>query len=87
MCGGHIGCARTSAKQRAGPFLGFFCFFFAMHYFCQFIGKNFLCPVQLASFPVGHLLNLFQRQEGEHPNALDHIRILHIPPILVEVEG
>ena len=52
----------------------------------QFKGQNFLGPVQLAALPMRHFLNLFQRQESEHPQTLEHISVIHIPPILIEIK-
>ncbi len=34
-----------------------------------------------------HLVDLLQRQEGQHADALEHVGIAHVAPVLVELEG
>ena len=53
----------------------------------ELIGENLLGAVELAAFPFIHLVNLLQRQEGEHTDAFEHIGIAHVSPVLVEVIG
>ena len=58
-----------------------------MDHFGQLIGKDLLGAVELAALPVIHLVDLRKRQEGEHPDALEHVGVGHVAPILVEVKG
>ena len=53
----------------------------------QLEGQDLLSGVQLTALPGIHLVDLLQRQEGQHPDALEHIGISHVPPVLVEVVG
>ena len=53
----------------------------------ELVGKDLLSGVQLTALPGIHLVDLLQRQEGQHPDALQHIGISHVPPVLVEVVG
>ena len=53
----------------------------------QLIGQNVLGLVELCTLPAGHLVDLLQRQEGQHPDALEHIGIRHVAPVLIELEG
>ena len=51
----------------------------------QLVCEDFLCLVQLCAFPVIHRLDLLKRQEGQHTDALEHVRIVHIAPVLVKI--
>ena len=53
----------------------------------QFKGQNLLGGVQLAALPLVHLVDLLQGQEGQHPQALEHVVIPHVAPVLVELIG
>ena len=50
-------------------FLRFLCFFLAVYHGGQLIGQDLFCLVQLASFPGIHLVDLLQRQEGQHTDT------------------
>jgi len=52
----------------------------------QLVSQNFLGFVQALILPCAHLVDLLQRQEGEHTDALHHIGIAHIAPVLVKLE-
>ena len=52
----------------------------------QLVGQNLLGFVQLLTLPVVHLVDLLQRQEGQHTDALEHIRVADVAPVLVELE-
>ena len=52
----------------------------------EFEGENFLGAVELAAFPLVHLVDLLERQERQHTDALEHVRVAHIAPVLVELE-
>ena len=79
--------AAGSAKYLLRSSGSLFGFFLTVDHFGQFVGQNFLGTVQLAALPVVHLINLLQRQESQHPNALQHILISYISPILVKLKG
>ena len=36
---------------------------------------------------MSHFVDLLQRQEGQHPDALEHIGVIHIAPVLIEIIG
>ena len=75
------------AQETARGLLGLLGFFFSVDQLGQLKGQDLLGGVQLCALPGVHLVDLFQRQEGEHPNALEHIVVAHIAPILVELVG
>ena len=58
-----------------------------MYHLGQLVGQDLLGAVQLAALPLIHFVNLLQRQEGKHANALENIAVANIAPILVEIEG
>ena len=58
-----------------------------MYQLGQLESQDLLCLVQLAAFPVIHLVDLLQRQESQHPQAFQHICVAHVSPVLVELEG
>ena len=51
------------------------------------LGQNLFCLVQLASFPLIHLINLLERQESKHSQTFQDICIIHVSPILIEFKG
>ena len=53
----------------------------------QLIGQNFLSLVELAALPLIHFVNLLQRQESQHSDTLEYVRVAYVPPILVEIIG
>ena len=53
----------------------------------QLVGQDLLGLIELAALPGVHSVDLLQGQEGQHADALEHVGIAHVPPILVEVEG
>ena len=85
--GGHILGIGHAAKQAFGRRLRFFGGLLAVHHFRQFEGENLFGTVQLFSLPGIHLVNLLQRQEGEHADALHHIGVVYIAPVLVKLKG
>ena len=52
----------------------------------KLVSKYLLGPVQLTAFPFVHLINLFKREERQHPNAFEHIGICDIAPVLVKIK-
>ena len=77
----------STAKQCTGCCLCLFSFFLAVDHAGQLVGQDLLGLVQALILPCAHLVDLLQRQEGEHPDALHDIGITHIAPVLVELEG
>ena len=53
----------------------------------ELVGKDLLGTVELAALPLVHLVDLLERQEGEHADALQNVAVAHIAPVLVEVVG
>jgi len=82
-----LGIHRVAAEQCTGSILSLFGLLLAMHHAGHLVGKDLLGFVQALILPGAHLFDLLQRQEGEHPNALHHIGIAHVAPVLVELEG
>ena len=81
--GGHMLLITGSThKQCLGGCLCLLCFLLAVYQLGQLKGQNFLCLVNLGILPGVHLVNLLQRQEGEHSDALHHVGIIHIAPVL-----
>ena len=58
-----------------------------MNHIGQLIRQDLLGLVQLASFPCVHLIDLLQRQEGQHADTFQHIRVSYISPVLVKIKG
>ena len=85
--GGHVGGVRPGAKQSVSALLGLFGLLFPVDHLGQLVGQNLLGLVQLAALPGVHLVNLLQGQEGEHADALEHVGVAHVAPVLVEIEG
>ncbi len=82
-----LGVHGIAAEQSTGCILSLFGLFLAVHHAGQLVGQNLLGLIQALILPGAHLINLLQRQEGEHPDALHHIGIAHIAPVLVELKG
>ena len=53
----------------------------------QLIGQDVLGLVELSALPIGHGVDLLQRQEGQHPDALEHVGVVDVAPVLIELEG
>ena len=53
----------------------------------QLMGQDLLGLIELAALPLCHLVDLLQRQEGQHAQALDDVRIADVSPVLIEVVG
>ena len=53
----------------------------------ELVGEDLLRAVELAALPLIHLVDLLERQECEHTDALQNILIAHVAPVLVEVVG
>ena len=43
--------------------------------------------VELLTLPAVHLVDLLERQECQHTDALEHIGIVNVAPVLVELKG
>ena len=56
-----------------------------MNHAGQLPGQNLLGLIQLGVLPAVHLVDLLQGQEGEQTDALHHVRVPHVAPVLVEV--
>ena len=86
LCSRHF--RRISASEKSPcAFLRFGSFFLVMNQLGQFKCKDFLGLVQLAALPFVHLIDLLNRQEGEHTETFEHIRIRDISPVLVKFKG
>ena len=85
--GGHmLGIACTGEQcLRCGT--GLLSFLLTVDQLGQLIGQNVLGLVELGAFPGGHGVDLLQRQEGQHTDALQHVGVIHIAPVLEELEG
>ena len=57
--------------------------FLAVHQLGQLVGKDLLGLVELRALPLVHFLDLIERQEGQHADALKHIRVVHIAPVQI----
>ena len=58
-----------------------------MDHLGQLIGQDLLGGVELGPLPLVHLVDLFQGQEGQHTDALEHVGVAHIAPVLVKFKG
>ena len=58
-----------------------------MHQLCQLKGQDLFGLVDPRVLPAGHLVDLLQRQERQHAEALDHIGVAHVAPVLEELIG
>ena len=76
-----------AAEQGAGRILGLGGLLLTVDHAGQLVGQDLLGLVQLLVLPGGHLVDLLQRQEGQHPNALHDVGVVHVAPVLVELEG
>ena len=52
---------------------------------CELISQDLLCFVELAALPLVHLIDLLERKEGHHAQALKDIRVADVAPVLVEI--
>ena len=52
----------------------------------QLISKDLFRLVELASFPLVHLIDLLKRQECQHTQAFQDICVCDVSPVLVEIE-
>ena len=43
--------------------------------------------IELGALPLVHLVDLLNGKEGEHTQALEHIAVAHVAPVLVELIG
>ena len=77
----------STAEQGAGCILGLGGLFFAVDHLGQLEGEDLLGLVEALVLPGAHLVDLLQRQEGQHTDALHDIRIADVAPVLVELEG
>ena len=53
----------------------------------QLVGQDLLGIVELRTLPGGHLVDLLQGQEREHTDALQHVGIVDVAPVLEELKG
>ena len=51
----------------------------------QLVGEDLLGTVQLGAFPLVHRIDLLEREEGQHADALEDVRVADIAPVLVEL--
>ena len=58
-----------------------------MYHLRELIGKDLLGFVELLTLPAVHLVDLLERQECQHTDALEHIGIVNVAPVLVELKG
>ena len=77
----------ASREEAPGGLLGLFRLLLPVDQLGQLISQNLLGPVQLTALPLVHGVDLLQGQEGQHADALEDIRVPHVPPVLVELEG
>ena len=49
--------------------------------------EDLLGLVELAALPLVHLVDLLERKEGQHADALEDVRVADVAPVLIEVEG
>ena len=83
--GGHmLGIACTGEQcLRCGT--GLLSFLLTVDQLGQLIGQDVLGLVELGAFPGGHGVDLLQRQEGQHADALQHVGVIHIAPVLASL--
>ena len=85
--GGHRAVQRVAAKQRArslGRSLGLG---LAVHQLGHLVRQHLLGLVDLAALQRAQAPHLVHRQEGQQREALFHVLIVHVAPVLVEVVG
>ena len=76
----------SHGEQGACAFLRLLCFLLAVYQCGQLVSKDLLCLIELASFPLVHLIDLLKRQESQHTQAFEYVCICHVSPVLVEIE-
>ena len=86
LSGRHMLCISSACKKCLGTSLCLLRFFCSMNKLGKLECKDLFCLVQLAAFPFLHLLDFFQRKEGKKLHAFDNICVVHISPVLVEIE-
>ena len=82
-----LGVSGSAAEQCAGCVLRLVGLLLAVDHLGQLEGKDLLSLVEALIFPGAHLIDLLQRQEGQHPDALHDICIADVAPVLIELEG
>ena len=85
--GGHIGIIAAADEKGMGGLLCLVSLFLSVYQAGELVGQNFLGFVELAAFLLIHLVDLFQRKEGQHADTLENIGIADISPVLEELEG
>ena len=85
--GRHIGAVAAGAEECLGRVLRLLCLLLAVDERGELVGKDLLGAVELAALPLVHLVDLLERQEGQHTDALQNVRVADVAPILVEVVG
>ena len=76
--------AAAAAEECFGAGFGLLCLFLAVHHLRQFKRQNFLGLVQLAAFPLVHLIDLLERQERQHTDTFHNIGIIDVAPVLIK---
>ncbi len=56
-----------------------------MHHGCELICEDLFCLVKLAALPGCHFIDLLERQEREHSDALHNVGIVYVAPVLIEI--
>ena len=85
--GGHVFAVAACGKNRLGSRHRLVGFLLTVNELGQLIGENLLGAVELAAFPAAHFVDFLQRQEGQHADAFQHVRVVHVAPVLEEVVG
>mgnify|MGYP007072580595 CR=1 FL=1 len=84
---GHVLGVALAAEQSLCGVERLVGFLLAVNQLGQLVGQDLLGLIQALVFPGAHLIDLLQRQEGQHPDALHDICIADVAPVLIELEG
>ena len=58
-----------------------------MHELGQLVREDILRLVELCALPGGHRLDLLDRKEGQHTDALHDVIVANVSPVLIEIKG
>ena len=83
----HIGIVRAAEEQSPRRITGLIGLFLAVDELRQLIGENFLGLVELAAFPALHGVDLLEREEGQHAQALHDVGIVNKKHISVATKS